>query len=58
MRNRMRHIRTTQERREGQEGWSRPCRNMKNLPEYRDEFWVRPQRSWKEHRKHQWKDMS
>lgn len=57
MRTRMRHPHTTQERREGQEGWSRSCRNMRNLPSAWDDFWIRSQRSWKEHRKHQWKDV-
>lgn len=51
-----RHIRTTQERRASQDGWGRPCRNLHNLPNFWDDI-VRdsPQRSWKKHRRTQYK---
>lgn len=52
---RMRHPKTTQERREGQDGWCRPRRNYKNLIESRDEIWFFTQRTWKKHRKTQYK---
>ncbi len=53
--NGFRHMRTTQERRAGQEGWSRGKRNSKNLPNQWDDIQRRSQRSWKEYRKHQYK---
>lgn len=55
MRTRMRHPKTTQERRQNQDGWSRPARRPHNLPDYRDEFWVRTQKSWKSHRQEQYR---
>ena len=51
----MRFPRTTQERRSNQEGWSRPRRRPHRLVHAWDETFRRPQRSWKKHRRHQWK---
>lgn len=52
----MRHkVHTTQERRYSQEGWGRARRNMANLPNSWDEFWYSPQRSWKKHRRTQYR---
>jgi len=47
----LRHPKTTQERRESQEGWGRPRRNVANLVEAYDDVPRSIQRSWKEHRK-------
>lgn len=51
----MRHPRTTQERRASQDGWARPNRNMKNLPNTWDDIWIKHQRCWKEYRETQYK---
>ena len=47
----LRHPKTTQERRESQEGWGRPRRNMRNLVQAYDDIPRQAQRSWKEYRK-------
>ncbi len=52
---RRRRLRTQQERLMSLDGWARAKRNWHNIPNDRDEFWIRPQRSWKWHRQHQWK---
>jgi hypothetical protein len=56
MRNFLRHMRTTQERRRGEADADRgvpprACRNATNLPNYWMDFWRRPQRSWKAYRR-------
>ena len=50
-----RHPRTTQEKRNSQEGYCRAKRKPKNLVSYMDENWAKTQRSWKEHRQTQFK---
>ncbi len=57
----LRHPKTTQERRESQEGWGRCRRNLHNMVQAYDDIPRTVQRSWKEHRKmkyHRIKDMS
>lgn len=51
----LRYPRTAQEKRANQEGWERPSRNVKNLVDVWDELWRKPQRSWKRHRRTQYK---
>jgi hypothetical protein len=56
----LRHPRTTQERRANSKGFRheykvRARRNQKNLVEAWDDIWNRSQRSWKKHRKTQYK---
>jgi hypothetical protein len=52
-----RRPRTTRERRDSlyAEGYCRAKRNFHNLPEAWDDITRTKQRSWKEHRKHQYK---
>jgi hypothetical protein len=51
----IRHPRTTQERRENQEEYGRASRGPKRLAQAYDDMSPRSTRSWKKHRKHQWK---
>lgn len=50
-----RAIRTTQERRRWDAEFSRAARSWKRLPDAWDERPLRYQRTWKRHRKTQWK---
>ncbi len=50
-----RHPRTTQERRASQDGYGRPRRNLKNLPNSWDDIWAERTRCWKAYRKTQYK---
>jgi hypothetical protein len=50
-----RHPRTTQERRASQDGYGRPARNLKNLPNSWDDIWAETSRCWKQYRKTQYK---
>lgn len=52
-----RHIGTTPERRANQDGWCRPARRPHVLPNAWDDLMRgdRNHRTWKRHRKHQWK---
>lgn len=61
----LRHVHTTPEKRwsvdwddDGNTIYVRPKRNMKNLPDTWDDYWVRGEKSWKRQskRKHQWKN--
>jgi len=57
----MRYPRTTQERRANSRGMRheykiRARRNQKNLVEAWDDIWERSQRSWKKHRRTQYKE--
>jgi hypothetical protein len=53
----LRNIRTTQERKNNQDGWCRAKRRPHRLPNAWDDIPRRDvyDRSWKRHRKHQWK---
>jgi hypothetical protein len=51
----MRHPKTTQERRQNQDGWGRPCRSLHSLVNAWDDIWRRNQRCWKKQRKTQYK---
>lgn len=51
----IRKIKTTQERRNNQTGWSRSARNKANLVNYYDDIPAFTQRTWKKFRKTQYK---
>lgn len=53
--NGMRHPKTTQERRQNQDGWCRPVRGMKRLPNSYDDYWVRAEKCWKSYRTTQYR---
>jgi hypothetical protein len=61
MRNYLRHIRTTQERRQWfgvEDVQLRARRSPAMLPTYFDDIWRRTQKSWKEHRRLKWRRIS
>lgn len=53
----MRHMRTTQERRHWDAEYGRASRNRKGLPDAYDDFLRYPQRSWKEQRATQYREV-
>ena len=58
MRNYLRHVRTTQERRlwfAADEVELRRARSIRNLPHYWWDIWRDVQRTWKKHRRTRWR---
>ena len=51
----LRHLHTTQERRESLRGYCRAKRNLNNLPNSRDDYWIECDRCWKSYRKTQYR---
>lgn len=51
-----RRPKTQQERRVNESNpWARPCRRPGNLPTWYDDIWSKSQKSWKKHRKTQYR---
>ena len=50
-----RHPRTRAEARANQEGWERPCRRLRNLPDAYDDLYPTHEKTWKNKRKTQYR---